>query len=357
MSDNGELSVAECEYLVRLCSAARDNDMKGVLTEALFWGSRFLDAPTRLQLRRRAAIASLPWYFKDDDLEAVPMNDERRTPKEVDIAVMAVKPLELDACKTAFDIGLDQAPSQERWGARFWEFTVPSERSGVDRTMVLTMAGTGGNEYTGAFCHTLFRCYSPRLVLLVGMAGSDEDELDLGDVVAGRRVIDYLYGTERPEGFMREPRPFVINRHLGRRLTYFKPDRLGWHELLRAKAREALEAYAEFRPPDSPDLTSWAPSFGSGVIASGNRKHESGDVRALLDESDVAAKIVEMEGVGFAEVCEEEPVQWLVVRGVADHCNPDRDRDWQFLATLSAATAVRTFVQKDFLFDGETAAS
>ena len=49
----------------------------------------------------------------------------------------------------------------------------------------------------------------------------------------------------------------------------------------------------------------------------------------------------EMEGAGFAAMCSEAGIEWLVVRGICDYGEPNRRKGWQFAASFAAAAFVR----------------
>jgi nucleoside phosphorylase len=61
-------------------------------------------------------------------------------------------------------------------------------------------------------------------------------------------------------------------------------------------------------------------------------------------------RAAEMEGSGFASICDEYAIPWLVFRGISDFGDPDKpDSDiWRTTAVLAAATAAHTFIQSDY---------
>jgi nucleoside phosphorylase len=64
-----------------------------------------------------------------------------------------------------------------------------------------------------------------------------------------------------------------------------------------------------------------------------------------------------MEGAGFVVACEEAGVTWLVMRGIADMGRPGRSKEWQFVSTVAATTALRLWLQNGRFVGGREEAS
>lgn len=61
----------------------------------------------------------------------------------------------------------------------------------------------------------------------------------------------------------------------------------------------------------------------------------------MRNEHHDRVRAIDMESAGFAAACDEQRLPWLVVRGIADAVDEDRDDAWQFGSTFVAARYVR----------------
>lgn len=217
------------------------------------------------------------------------------------------------------------------------------------------MSGESGNYDMASFCQVLFREYDIDLCVLLGMAAGRQGEVHLGDVVCATEVIDYGRTVRRPSGPQPNPKPFKPDRNVARQLNYFNPERRGWHVLLEARHRLAMSfSDAGLAPLPEVAPKDFRPAYSTGVILAGDLmlEDDSLDEWARLLHAR-KAKAAEMEGAGFATTCEDADVSWMVMRGIADFGGPERDKEWQLLATLSAAAALRVLLTEDYDLDAQ----
>jgi nucleoside phosphorylase len=108
-------------------------------------------------------------------------------------------------------------------------------------------------------------------------------------------------------------------------------------------ADPADEAKALPHPPDS-GRRPGQPRVFLGPIASGNTLLKDPSKRdALLTQFGV--KAVEMEGSGIQDATWAHEVGYLVVRGICDYCDRNKNDDWQKYAALAAAAYVRALLE------------
>lgn len=283
----------------------------------------------------------------------VPPEMSTRTPTEVDVVAIAVKKPELYAVQMAFGIDPSRPPDDKHRGVRFWEGDCESARD-TKMSFVVCMAGEDGNTRMASFMSTVFQRYTPQLCVLLGMAAGVPGEVELGDVVAAEMVIDpsKVRVTETASYPRSDYESPSHHRALYRDQMHFDPRKYGWS----ASIAEVLPAATACEFVDLPDRSSsaeFSPRFHTGVVIGGSVLVEDGSLRRVQQEVHDRTRSQEMEGYGFAHACEEAEIKWLLWRGIADAGEPDpstgeRPKDWQFLATLACAVAMRLFFKHDY---------
>ncbi|MGW0771002.1 5'-methylthioadenosine/S-adenosylhomocysteine nucleosidase [Streptomyces sp. NPDC002676] len=155
-----------------------------------------------------------------------------------------------------------------------------------------------GARNTAALTASLIGWLRPQAVLFVGVAGSLKPDIGLGDVVVSTKVYAVHGGKVTP----------------GR--TLVRPD--AWH------GSNALVQAARSAVRDMPDVRAHFKPIATG------------DVVLADDESEIARQIrenyndtaaFEMEGSGAAHAAHLEGRDALVVRGISDRTNADKDAD------------------------------
>lgn len=82
--------------------------LRDLLLEDLAWRIRQLDPQSRAHQRARVGLAILPSFFRDQP-SASEFAPERPMVREaVDVAIVTVKPAELDAARLVFDVDLSR---------------------------------------------------------------------------------------------------------------------------------------------------------------------------------------------------------------------------------------------------------
>lgn len=185
----------------------------------------------------------------------------------------------------------------------------------------------------------------PDLAVLCGMAMGLSDEISVGSVVIANQVFDYEPQRLSPDGGVSRFDAFRIKQTTdadARHTVDAQSDRI----LQRlVKARDRLVA-AGVSPGDLPvDRPATRMTFG--VTLSGDKLVEN-DERPSLASLHDRSYALEMEGAGFAVACHRLDCEWLVVRGIADHGEQDRDKTAQLSAALGAASFVRVLLETEW---------
>lgn len=223
-----------------------------------------------------------------------------------DIAILTVIPAEfLEVRKLLENPTLAQGTSPNLYG---YEHAIVRRTSGGEYRVVLGLAGKAGTaNCSQAIIHTVEQ-YSPRYVLLLGIAGClAPDEAGLGDVILSSEVFGYEYGKV-DDGF--KPRP---------NWTY-RPD----GALFNSAQRFAAIDDSWYLAP-APYDTERKPKVIVGGVASGEKVVDNPDepfFRAVR-HAFPSLKAVEMEGLGAASAIEHlvargRTVGFLMIRGFSD---------------------------------------
>lgn len=166
----------------------------------------------------------------------------------------------------------------------------------------------------------VYQHFTPRLTVLVGIAGALDEELNVGDVVIAKNVYLYERGKDFGDRIGRELRSFSMKEDVKNVVDGIRGDlrREGTYNL-------ALATYGS----------------GEKVVAS-----ELSSIRDYLLTVDRKIAAVEMESGGFFQYFEtpgfkRETELWLMVKGISDHADPNkRDGDQALAAGNSVDAAV-----------------
>lgn len=191
-------------------------------------------------------------------------------------------------------------------------------------SLVLTSPiGMGRVKAAAAVGEALHR-FTPRYVLVVGIAGGVAGRAALGDVLVSEQIVDYELQKQRPEG------PEVR------------------YEVYRADAALLAAALGRVSPNWSAGLPIARPQPGApelriGPVASGDKVVAARDI--LLRYQSAWPKLlgVEMEagGVAHTVLLRSRPPGLLMIRGVSDHADEAKDHadteSWRGYACAVAA--------------------
>jgi adenosylhomocysteine nucleosidase len=257
------------------------------------------------------------------------------TRREVDVVILAVKPVELTACLAAFEVPEDSMPSTLGTSGLCAWF---ADRDGL--RYAIAMVGTAGNVESALVLGGLRETLSTSCAVLVGMAAGVRGDVNLGDVVVAEQVVAYEFARMVEGGAIYQPRFYNVQERRIRNATQIHRVRPNWSEGVRVGASHL--STLDLWPEDEEErLDSWLPHVHRAAILAGGRLIEDGSLPAFARDIHGRARAAEMEGAGFAAACDEASWPWFVVRGIADYGEPRRRKHWQLPATYGAAKYVR----------------
>jgi nucleoside phosphorylase len=258
----------------------------------------------------------------------------------IDVLILTVKPVELDACLNAFGVTVHAKPVVlSNSGICTWIIDTKIARVAV------AMVGTAGNVETAAFLNSIDRDLPFRSAILVGMCAGVKGKMTLGSVIVAELVHAYEFVKMEATGPKYEPKPRppaesdIRSVELVNRVDKFWP---GVVAAVQARNDPFPENEAE-------TIEKWKPFLKRGGLLAGGWLIEDGSLPAFSYQFSSDIRGAEMEGAGFATACGELGKPWVVLRGVADYGEEGRRKHWQWPATFAAASAARKCITEKLI--------
>jgi len=205
-------------------------------------------------------------------------------------------------------------------------------------SVIMTQQISQGNESVVAAYKDLVEEFNPKLMVLFGIAGSINDKNKLCDVSIINQVIDY---DKRKEG---------ENENIFERGTAYRT-----HAKLMVYINEFFNKHGEFPTfPASKNSLEETFSVQVGPIGSGNAVigNPTSKVKIWLKDFNSKTLAVETEAVGFSNAFYEEDLKpfnekigALIIRGISDHADYQKDDKWRVMASNNAAIVLKEFVK------------
>lgn len=303
--------------------------------------------------------------------------------QDFEIAVFCALPREADAIRALFDSCWDDEGTP--FGKAIGDVNAYSTGSiGRHNVVLVHMLGTGkANAAVAAQCRTSFT--GIRLAIVAGTCGAvpvtpKGREVVLGDVIVSTGVVEYDFGQQLPEGFVRKTallevmgRPSIEVRAVLRKLEGIHPrktmqkriagclnnlrggpdiaaaypgvrsDRLfepGYHHLDRGQSCEDCgcngeEVVRRRLAHDQPQPLVHLGLIGSsdGSMRSGERRDEVAGREGIL--------AFEMEAAGIWDV-----FPCVVIKGVSNYADGHKSKMWQWYAAATSAACTKAFLDE-----------
>jgi adenosylhomocysteine nucleosidase len=203
--------------------------------------------------------------------------------------------------------------------------------------IVMTQAAEQSQTSAATAAQYLARHFSPRFLILLGIAGGIHSDVGLGDVVIGTHVIDYGPAASTPEGVkhrgaaFRPPLPVVTALN-----DFFS----GVGEPCKLTAH-----------PDSAELGKDSFSLQRGPIGTGPRvvKFKEAEERKFLLDFNEKTLALETEAEAIARHFYEqgedgELTGYIVLRAISDHADEAKDDKWKLAASRNAVLALQAIL-------------
>lgn len=195
----------------------------------------------------------------------------------------------------------EKKAGMEFWGGQLGNYDVVVVQSGIGKV-------------NAAICaQILIDDFQVTHIINTGVAGSLNNNLDIGDIVVSVDAVQHDFTVEAI-GFKKGEIPFTG-------LVAFAAD-----ETLRKKAVEAVHAVL-------PDI-----SAIEGRICSGDQFIASGDVKVRI-VNDFAGDCTEMEGAAIAQVCYLNNVPFVILRAISDKADDSGHMSFEEFEKKAAANS------------------
>lgn len=174
-----------------------------------------------------------------------------------------------------------------------------------------------GKVASSATATQLINDYSPRQIIFTGVAGAIIDELNIGDVVIGKRLFQHDLNAK--PFYKKFEIPIIKKKSLKTQNS----------KKLKKATKQFIEDYNKYI--DSSEAQSFKitnPKLIYGDIASGDQFISSSKKIKKLNKILPSAICVEMEGAAVAQVCYEYDIPFSIIRIISDKANDNADIDF-----------------------------
>jgi adenosylhomocysteine nucleosidase len=245
----------------------------------------------------------------------------------VDVGVITVIPEEARAVRHVLSLKPDVKNGLS--------FDLGMVRSGGRAVTVAALQSLSQGEDPAVSAFTRMREYfSPKIVVLTGIAGGIHPDVHLGDVVIATRVICYDLRKETSEHTLRRGQERQAPAEIGHAVNRFFTDH-GEPAHVKSQTVGTTETIRVLEGP-----------IGSGNAVIAHRDSEI--VKYLLAFNDkILAVDMESGGLGQAHhglPAGQRPWGWLVIRGISDHADKNKNDDYHHVAASNAAVVLRELI-------------
>lgn len=224
----------------------------------------------------------------------------RDTDKSNTIGIIGALEEEVSAIKKDMDI----TNATEIAGMEFIEGTLG------DSKVVLVQCGMG-KVNAGICANTLIHDFGCAKIINTGVAGSLDNNLDIGDIVVSVDAVQHDFDVE-PIGFKKGEIPFTGK-------VYFEAD-----EKLRAEAVKAVKESA-------PDIKVY-----EGRICSGDQFISTSEQKDKIT-SEYGGLCCEMEGGAIAQACYLNDTPFVIIRAISDKSDGSQHVEYETFKEKAAA--------------------
>jgi adenosylhomocysteine nucleosidase len=180
---------------------------------------------------------------------------------------------------------------------------------GFDTVLVFSRWGKVAAASTAT---TLLEVHDVKLIVFTGVAGAVAEDLEIGDVVIGNRLLQHDLDASALPGLKPHEVPLL-------RRSEFQPK----SRLVDLAAESAHRYLTATLPDDVPrevlsEFILSHPKVRCGLVVSGDQFVADAETLARLRIDLPDAQCVEMEGAAIAQVCYEHNVPAVVIRTISD---------------------------------------
>lgn len=178
--------------------------------------------------------------------------------------------------------------------------------------------------------------FNPHIVLMCGVCAGVKGKTNIGDLMVLTPVLNYEYGKRDKGGFQPGYRQRQINGKIRSVIEKMSSD-----ERLLENIRRGFE-YKNGKPDKQLEVKICSGASGSAVVT------DEGIVKEIIScQRDVGA--IDMEAYAVAEIsciALEKEIPWLVVKGVQDFADEDKNDKYRQYAAYVSAAFLKKFLEE-----------
>lgn len=268
---------------------------------------------------------------------------KNKTKNKFDVIIFTVVPTEFHTLNKI----LSFAPTgkKEDFSKKgFWYYEYLLKRpGGKPLSCLITMIGSAGDISCYSACSTTFEEFDCDLAILCGIAAGNKEDIRKYSAVIAESIVAYEYQRLEEDKITHRPQFFQLEGYTKRVIEKVEFHKDEWKKLVQeciSKSGVELEEVKNYKVEET--------QLKIGVIAAGAKLIADGKTLEVLKENIPIAKGIiaaEMEGSGFAPCCKEYNKEWLVIRGISDYGEDDKnDPSNKKQQPLAVATAAATMI-------------
>lgn len=293
--------------------------------------------------QRDPKLNSIYQIMKSQDLRSKPSFDS------INFVFLTAKRVELNACKLAFGIDLDDKPVEKIMKRPYW---IASSRNNFNDILIVSV-GEDRNVPCATLTQEIISQIRPKLFFLVGMCAGDPKDTKCGDVMIASNIWDYEGARIEADESHPRRKAVPIRGTLKGLLSMVNPELPKfWLEFPSVLSELATLNY----PQPSGVTEAWVPNVHSKYhFACGEKLRVDAPWAGWRSAIDEQIAALDMESYGFGHACNESDIDWVVIKGVSDHADKvSKDgadseqrkarKDYQVYASAAAAFVGRQLV-------------
>jgi nucleoside phosphorylase len=260
-------------------------------------------------------------------------NQTRAIPRSTaDIGIITIVPEEMNAVMDTLKQGSDYKKERKN-NSIYYMSHLPADEGGK-HYVVATQQLEQGNRSVILAYDRLCREYQPSIIILLGIGGAIDRDIDLCDVVVADQVIWYEQATITDSSVNRKGEASKISAWLRLLLNDFFAQK-GYPYLLNRHA-------------DSPQSKVFIGPIGTGEKVV---RFRDSDIRDWLSTFNYKCMALETEAGGLAQAFYETSATtsytakgYLIIRGISDHADKDKNYKWRVISARNACTFLVDFL-------------
>ena len=175
--------------------------------------------------------------------------------------------------------------------------------------------------------------YSVNKVVLTGICGGIDKEMNYGDIIISDQIVDYELAKIQQDGVQVRWNVYRGDFELVRGMKMFKSD--AWFSYLKKVF---------------PNIEVEKPNVYSGIVLSGNKVIANHEEIKQFKKTWRKALAVEMEASGIAATLYqmENAPSFVMVKSICDFADSEKNDDWQEYASYVAAFFILNYIFTEF---------